>query len=90
MKKFGTVVAWTLGIVGLVAVIWLAIAGFQGKTLKDTIPEDQVQQEVVDKEDNTDNTVEDENQDETVDPEVGTETTASINYDLNSNTICLG
>jgi len=75
MKKFGTTVAVILGTAVIALVAWLGIAGFQGKTLKDTIPEQEVQQEV--ENDNVQN------------EETNTETAACFSYDAQNNVINL-
>ena len=82
MKTLGKIVTWVAGVIVVVCVALTTIASCQGKTIKDMIPEQKVEQEIVD----------DENQDvtdETLDPEVDSGTTASINYNAQSNTICL-
>lgn len=75
MKKFGTIVAWILGAAVLAVVTWLGIAGAQGKTIKDTLPEDTKQEAEL-----PEDTVGDEN-------EVGDTTTASITYNAQTNVI---
>ena len=75
MKTLGKIVTWVAGAIVVVCVALTTIASCQGKTVKEMLTKQEVQDEVVD------DTVEDE----TITPE----TTAKILYNAESNTICL-
>lgn len=91
MKTIGKIATAVLTVVVIGALGWLIGAGVQGKTLKDTLPE-QKQEQIVEDENQNNENQENENQNNT---ENGDETgsdveTASIKYIAEENTICLG
>lgn len=87
MKLIGKIAVTVVTLVVLGSLGWLMGAGFQGKTLADTLPEQKVEQDVNqgDENVNDENTDGAENDGEVQEPEA-----TSIAYDAERNVLSIG